>query len=86
MVPLPVGLAARSFDSSSAMSNFLGVASLSLQLGAFSTVTDFYVMKSHSFCSIIIETSSQSVQKTRLYSNFACGLRSWLQLSLRHAF
>jgi hypothetical protein len=46
MVPLPVGLAARSFDGSSAdMSNFLGVASLSLQLGAFSTVTDFYVVK-----------------------------------------
>jgi hypothetical protein len=46
MVPLPGGLAACSFDGSSAdMSNFLGVVSLSLQLGAFTTTTDFYVVK-----------------------------------------
>jgi hypothetical protein len=46
MVSLPVGLAACSFDGSSAdMSNFLGVVSLSLQLGAFTTTTDFYVVK-----------------------------------------
>jgi hypothetical protein len=46
MLPLPAGLSARAFDGSSAdMSNFVGIVSLSLQLGAFTTTTDFYVVK-----------------------------------------
>jgi hypothetical protein len=46
MTPLPQGLAARAFDGSSAdMSNFVGVVTLSIQLGAFATTADFYVVK-----------------------------------------